>query len=1009
MHPAAAPLAQLVTQPPYQRCAHRFDVSGAAREYWRAAFTRYTERLSGLIVAQYPCASPATIDADPQLTTMGTSVGQLIGTLPYMSPEQVLGDPGEIDTRSDVYALGVMLYELLAGRLPLDFRGCSMVEAARRIREEQPSRLGAVRRDLRGEIEIIVAKAMDKDRGRRYAGAGELAADLRRAVAGEPIEARRDSALYVLRKTLRRYRGAVVAAAAIVALLAGFGIHAARQAATNLDLAERESGARAAAVASLRDAERAQRSAEEQLTVSNIERGRLLAAGGNASAAESLLWRELLRDRNSVHAHWALWELYQRQPVRARFTAHDATLTALRITPDETRLITAALDGRLRAWSMSHAYLLSDARISDSGIRDAVLLPGQEVLAAVTLTGELILWDTRTWTLRARSRLTSGALSSVAASPDEPLLLCVAEGDRLIAADANDGALRFERPAAGNGLADAAFLADGHVVTVANDRVVRTWRLLRDDAGTAVGIEELRALPGERRAVSMIAVSPDKSRFATAGRDMVVTLWDAHSGDPLHRIESQRHAPRAIGSSPDGRLLGVAAWWTVHVWDVQTGALQRTIPPHTDTTRFGMTSDGLLVTGGEGAVRIWDGPAHGAFIPLQLDGAGVTGADADADGRMIWTACTDERLRAWDAQTLDRLLTIAPSESPLRLVVSPDGRRLLMTTRARAQHLIDTTSLSLVMQADIAMGMGRGAGQDISTDGALMIGARPGARLAVSSPEDGRTYCTTVSAAIDIFAARISPDGLVVAAASREPLVRLHDARTCEEIARIPLAAGAQPWSLAFSPDSELLAIGLWGRVIEVWNWRDCTVTAVLDGHTQTIEDLAFSPDGSVLASASADGLIKLWDPRRGLCLLTLDGQRGSAHALRFVPNPPRGAALGSAGAIDATISGDAKVAGVATRAGDAKLAGDERVAGVATAAGDATVAVQSLPMITPRPALRLFAGYAEGGGIWDLRYYDRHIAGNAMQQARLLARTPEEEAALCQQAAIIAVMAEAD
>src|SRR5690606_30542582 len=110
-------------------------------------------------------------DADLRVTTLQTSVGQLIGTLPYMSPEQVLADPDEVDTRSDVYALGVILYQLLAGRLPHDLGSRSIPEAARVIREEPPRRLSSVSRVFRGEIETIVARAMEKDKARRYQSA----------------------------------------------------------------------------------------------------------------------------------------------------------------------------------------------------------------------------------------------------------------------------------------------------------------------------------------------------------------------------------------------------------------------------------------------------------------------------------------------------------------------------------------------------------------------------------------------------------------------------------------------------------------------------------------------------------------------------------------------------------------------------------------------------------------------------------------------------------------------
>src|SRR5262245_53307120 len=162
--------------------------------------------------------------ADVGLTAGGgqTEAGQLIGTLGYMSPEQASADPSAIDARGDVYALGVILYELLAHRLPYGLGGLPLPEAVRLIREQEPLRLGSLDGRLRGDVETIVAKALEKDPARRYATAGELAADIRRHLSHEPIRARPPSALYQLRKFARRHRALVAAVLGIgLALAAG--------------------------------------------------------------------------------------------------------------------------------------------------------------------------------------------------------------------------------------------------------------------------------------------------------------------------------------------------------------------------------------------------------------------------------------------------------------------------------------------------------------------------------------------------------------------------------------------------------------------------------------------------------------------------------------------------------------------------------------------------------------------------------------------------------------------
>jgi tetratricopeptide (TPR) repeat protein len=195
--------------------------------------------------------------------TRQTDVGHLVGTLAYMSPEQALADPLELDTRSDVYALGVILFELLAGRLPYKVSR-QLHEAVRTIREEDPARLSSVSRAYRGDIETIAAKALEKDKVRRYSSAAELASDIQRYLKDEPIVARRPGTAYQLQKFARRHRALVAGVASVFAVLIAGIITSARQATRALHAEQ----------AALRERDRAL-SAEYGAT---IERNRAVAA-----------------------------------------------------------------------------------------------------------------------------------------------------------------------------------------------------------------------------------------------------------------------------------------------------------------------------------------------------------------------------------------------------------------------------------------------------------------------------------------------------------------------------------------------------------------------------------------------------------------------------------------------------------------------------------------------------------------------------------------------------------
>jgi tetratricopeptide (TPR) repeat protein/predicted Ser/Thr protein kinase len=180
-------------------------------------------------------------DSDLQASTLHTDFGQLIGTVAYMSPEQVLGRAGEIDTRSDVYALGVMLFELLAGRLPYDLRGRVIAAAARVISEEEPTSLTTVNRSYRGDLDTIVHKALEKAPERRYQSASDFGSDVRRFLNDEPIVARPATTMYQLRKFARRNKGLVSGVVAtFVALVAGVSVSTAFAIGQTRALAESE-------------------------------------------------------------------------------------------------------------------------------------------------------------------------------------------------------------------------------------------------------------------------------------------------------------------------------------------------------------------------------------------------------------------------------------------------------------------------------------------------------------------------------------------------------------------------------------------------------------------------------------------------------------------------------------------------------------------------------------------------------------------------------------------------
>jgi tetratricopeptide (TPR) repeat protein/predicted Ser/Thr protein kinase len=196
-------------------------------------------------------------DADVRTVTLQTAVGQLVGTIAYMSPEQIEGDPSDLDTRSDVFSLGVICYELLTGHLPFDLSEKTIPQAARAIIEQEPASLCSISRVFRGDIDTIVAKALEKNRDRRYQSASDFADDIRRYLSDQPIAARPVTTMYQLRKFARRNKGLVAGVIGTFLALAAGTIVSTCLAVWAID-------AEALAQQRLKDAQQARKLAEER-------------------------------------------------------------------------------------------------------------------------------------------------------------------------------------------------------------------------------------------------------------------------------------------------------------------------------------------------------------------------------------------------------------------------------------------------------------------------------------------------------------------------------------------------------------------------------------------------------------------------------------------------------------------------------------------------------------------------------------------------------------------------
>jgi predicted Ser/Thr protein kinase len=429
-----------------------------------------------------------------------TRTGQLLGTPDYMSPEQLAADPAAIDHRADAYALGVILFELLAHRLPYRLEKGSWAAVARRTREEGAPRLGSINPKLRGDVEMIVAKALEKDPGRRYQSAADLAADLRRWLAHEPIRARPPSLLYHLGRFARRRRalvcGALATALAVVLGLIGTTLFAVGEA--------RQRGL-----------------AEHNARVANDEK------------------RE------------ALYQAY-----RARLAAAGAALQNHDVA-DAARQQAAAPEA-LRGWEWYHLH----SRLDDSaeviplpaGGEGFLLAAPDRLRVAVWTGGGLRLTDleggaARTLPLGPEHRLPAWVTPTrrglrVAAWVENTAFDLLDEAGRILC--------RVDIPEA---TAPGPVVVSPDGTRLACPRDVGEWtRLAVFDAASG---KQMALCAGHRGGIRSLALSPDGTRLASGGdaEDRTARLWDAASGALVATYRG--HASRIIGLAfrPDGARL----------------------------------------------------------------------------------------------------------------------------------------------------------------------------------------------------------------------------------------------------------------------------------------------------------------------------------------------------------------------------------------------------------------------------------------------------------------------
>jgi eukaryotic-like serine/threonine-protein kinase len=795
------------------------------------------------------------------LTTVPTGPGQLVGTLPYMSPEQLQTTVDGTDTRTDVYALGVILFRLLSGRLPFAEDDPPLPELGRRIAFDAPPRLSAIDPSLRGDLETIVACALSKERDRRYASAEALASDLRRYVSGLPIAASADSAWYLLRKQVARYRRALLASAVVGVALVGLAtyanFHRARADRTNIEL-------------------------EEQLTTSNIERGRLASLGGNLPVAEELVWRELFRHPDSAHARWTLWELYSREPSLWSRVVHEGGTLTIRFSPDGRMLLAASrIDGLLSLLDASSGQIIGTfTSQSRSGIRRAFFTPDGTRVVAGTEDGSLRVWDVASGELRREMPIAVRGLLDLSIAADGDHVLTVGAVEDVQVWSLRSGQLVTTLAGLGRNLTAVAASPVGTLVVAGSaDGTLAGWDLPR-------GKLLWRARPREVR-IRAMAVDPQGRSVASGGADGLLDLVDPTSGEVRRSLRYDSTTLSNVTFDAHGSKLAATGFFRTRIWDLD----EPSNPPKDLGGSEGMTDlhfhpHGLALAtcnGGSGQARLWDLAADARFDHWTAPEGRITGLAVAPDASWLVTAGVDGVSR-WQPGHSARASSIVAGARAYALAGSRDGRWLLTAGEPATAAVWDGRDGRRVFDLP---GAASGRAVAFSDDERQVYIGESDGTLATWDWVDGiaRGPRRTKSADTEVLA--LAARGQRVFVAHRNGSVVVRDAQSGSEVRKLP-ALPASPFSLASSPDAQLLATGTFRGVIYVWEVETGREVHQLKGQSRLVGGVDFSPDGRLLASASRDGSTRLWDVATGRWLATVALREAGAERVRFFPDGRR-------------------------------------------------------------------------------------------------------------------------